>query len=114
MIALLLVATLAVDDAPTTQMPTVPEGVVTGPLHWVRPPAGQFPAEPLSREITGVAFVRCEVQGDGRLADCEIVLEDPAGWGFGAAALAAMSEAQVEPHMAGTVVQQGTEFILPR
>ncbi len=42
--------------------------------------------------LAGRAIVRCRVQPDGKLRDCAIINEDPAGWGFGKGALATTRE----------------------
>lgn len=64
-------------------------------LDWVALPnpaktAGLYPAEAAKAGVaTGVGQVDCRVGEDGALGDCKLVGEEPAGLGFGSAALAA-------------------------
>ncbi|MDB5498922.1 MAG: TonB family protein [Phenylobacterium sp.] len=59
---------------------------------WVAEPSGQdvrasFPERALHEHINGEAVALCRHDRDGRLTDCKIQWETPAGYGFGAAVL---------------------------
>jgi len=84
--------------APPVIMPAPPRpSVITNP-RWVRQPAAQFPERAQSRGIEfGRARLECVVSVESRLTDCRILLEDPPGAGFAAAALAGVPSAIVEP-----------------
>jgi hypothetical protein len=61
-------------------------------LKWTQLPteadmAAAFPAKATADHVGGRAIVGCAVTADGGLADCTVVSEDPAGYGFGPAAL---------------------------
>lgn len=47
-------------------------------------------------EGEGLVRLRCDAQADGRLTECKIVSEQPAGQGFGEAALRGAGRARVE------------------
>ncbi|MFI4950864.1 MAG: energy transducer TonB, partial [Caulobacterales bacterium] len=55
-----------------------------------------------------VASIHCRVTGEGRLADCQVLSESPAGAGFGPAALALSAKLKL-------AVQPGspTEIVMP-
>ena len=46
---------------------------------------------------TGVALLGCGVEPDGHLSDCKVYVEEPRGFGFGAAAVALSRKLQLEP-----------------
>ncbi|RZJ16925.1 MAG: energy transducer TonB, partial [Brevundimonas sp.] len=79
--------------------------VITNPS-WARQPRGEFPSRAQSRNIeTGSATVNCGVNPNGSTTDCNIVSEDPAGAGFGQAALTAMRSARLQPRQVDGVAQ---------
>lgn len=46
-----------------------------------------FPPRALAEKLSGSAKLECVAAADGRLVDCKVGSEDPAGYGFGEAAL---------------------------
>jgi TonB family protein len=65
--------------------------VVTNP-DWARRPSAAemssyFPDEAVDKSISGRAVIRCVVPLSGRLEDCTVISEFPAGMGFGEAAV---------------------------
>lgn len=57
---------------------------------WSIPPApraSDFPQAALDEGLSGVALVQCVARADGRLTDCQVVEETPAGYGFGESAI---------------------------
>lgn len=42
--------------------------------------------------VAGRALVRCRVSPNGKLSDCDVMSEDPVGWGFGKGAISTVSE----------------------
>ncbi|MDP2118031.1 MAG: TonB family protein, partial [Brevundimonas sp.] len=75
--------------------------VVTSPV-WARQVLPEYPERAASRGLSQVATVRvsCALLPNASLTDCRTVSEDPSGYGFGAAALAAARRSRVTP---GTV-----------
>jgi protein TonB len=75
--------------------------VVTNP-DWGRQVLPEYPERAAARGFDQIATVRlsCALQPNGSLTDCQTVLEDPPGMGFGSAALAAARRSRVTP---GTV-----------
>jgi len=77
---------VAVDPPPAPPTPSV----ITNPQWLERPNARDFaryyPERALERGQEGRVNLACIVAADGRIA-CTVTSEDPAGWGFGEAAL---------------------------
>lgn len=77
---------VAVDPPPAPPTPSV----ITNPRWLERPDARDFaryyPDRALEREQEGRVTLDCVVAADGRIA-CTVTSEEPAGWGFGEAAL---------------------------
>jgi TonB family protein len=79
--------------------PTAQAAVITN-VTWAQHPAPIFPSEAARNGVDqGSVTLTCAPQSDGRLSACSIVVEDPAGQGFGAAALGAVRTARVSPDM---------------
>jgi len=75
--------------------------VITNP-DWVRQPnssdlARFYPSRAASDGTEGVATINCAVQANGRVTDCNVVNESPAGAGFGRATIQASSRFQMRP-----------------
>ena len=82
---------------------------------WLTPPTGQllvdtFPARALERARSGRAKLRCAIV-EGPLA-CQVVEENPKGWGFGEAALQAASLTAVAPQLPDGSSAIGRELCL--
>lgn len=100
-----LAAVLVAASAVAAQAQTPPEGQAAAPRpsvitmpQWMTPPSVEFPAAAMSQGITrGRAGIDCGVQRDGRLVDCHITAEQPAGLGFGDALMKAAGEARLHP-----------------
>jgi len=64
---------------------------ITKPQWLQRPTAAQmerhYPRAGLSNDATGSAMIRCAVTVSGNVTACSVISEDPAGQGFGSAAL---------------------------
>jgi protein TonB len=92
--------------------------VITRPS-WTRQPSPEFPERALARGIeSGRVTLNCLVNPNGSMSDCNIVSEDPAGAGFGAAALAAARRARLSPQTVdgaaqGARVNFTTRFVPP-
>ncbi|MDX2238883.1 MAG: TonB family protein [Hyphomonadaceae bacterium] len=75
-----------------------PRAVITTP-DWIRRPsdlAAYYPERALDRGREGEVILDCVVGVDGRLG-CTILSETPAGWNFGAAALAIARDHEMAP-----------------
>lgn len=63
----------------------------------------------MSRGIeSGRVGISCTVQQDGSLSNCSVTSEDPAGAGFGQAALAAARRSRVSPRTVDGAAQGAT------
>lgn len=100
-----LVLTIAIAlTASTGCPPTLPEEpprISTEP-EWLAMPSGvdltwAFPPRAMAQNIGGKATIECEVTIQGALKDCEVVSEEPAGYGFGEAVLALTSKMLFKP-----------------
>ncbi|WP_255567867.1 hypothetical protein [Brevundimonas sp. PAMC22021] len=66
-------------------------------LSWDRPPRPAFPGPVKGRSPTsGYATLTCAAHADGKLDDCQIEAEHPAGFNLGRSALNAMPRARVK------------------
>ncbi|MBK5956515.1 hypothetical protein CCR92_21350 [Rhodospirillum rubrum] len=78
--------------------PVDDDGVPVTSVSWVRPPRPDFPAGALRADIEEASVaLECTALTTGRASGCRILSEEPSGHGFGAAALAAMSDARLSP-----------------
>lgn len=102
---------LPVDVAPPTAEPVTftPAPVeapqlMTNPVWLQRPTSREvarfYPRRAIERGRSGVASLDCLVRIDGALA-CQIASEEPAGWGFGAAALQLSASYRMQPATRG-------------
>ncbi|MBX9617060.1 MAG: M56 family metallopeptidase [Caulobacteraceae bacterium] len=83
--------------APVQTAAPAPAAVITNPS-WIDRPTPSWPAEALEAGATGgTVALSCRAETDGKLADCQIVSETPAGAGFGAEALRAATRARLSP-----------------
>lgn len=72
------------------------------PPDWRRKPSaddlrGVWPAAALKRGVGGKATISCQVNTIGLLEQCAVVSEEPAGLGFGSAALALSGAFEMQP-----------------
>jgi protein TonB len=75
---------------------------------WQRQPAPEFPERAASRGIeSGSVQLVCTVAANGSATNCSIVSEEPAGAGFGQAALRSMSRARFSPRTVDGVAEGG-------
>jgi TonB family protein len=91
MLILLLMAALAAQEpAPTTTSPEPPAIVAPQWLATPTPEDAQavYPKAAAEKRLEGRATLKCGVNGEGFLKDCASIAEEPAGQGFGAAAMA--------------------------
>jgi len=85
---------------PPPAPPAPPRPSVITNVQWSsrpRPTADDFPARALERGVSGSATVRCVAQPNGRPANCQVVSEEPAGQGFGRAAVRIVQRGQLSP-----------------
>jgi TonB family protein len=81
-------------------------------LDWMRrPTAGDvaevYPTGAQRQGVSGKAQMACQVAADGRLHDCKVVSEAPAGAGFGDAALRLARYFQIRPGSAPAGLEGG-------
>lgn len=76
---------------------------------WAQHPIPNFPAAAAANNVNqGRVVLRCTARTDGRLSNCAVVSEDPAGNGFGAAAISAAREARLSPRTIDTAAPDAT------
>lgn len=97
----------------TLTAPTDPANVIQSP-HWIRRPSGNdlasnYPRAALNKGLSGSATIVCRILANGRLTDCNLVEEAPAGMGFGDATIRLAPYFQMTTTMAdGSSVEGGT------
>jgi TonB family protein len=84
--------------------PGASAGAPASAISWSRYPAVEFPERAAARGATeGSVILSCTTQANGSLSACEIKSEEPAGLGFGQAALAGAQRARVSPRYIDSV-----------
>jgi len=74
---------------------------------WLQRPSPEFPhAAQRGGVEAGSVVLTCQVLSDGRINECSVE-EDPAGMGFGAAALASVKDARLNPARIDDVASEG-------
>lgn len=84
--------------------------VITNP-QWSRRPQvteRDFPDRAISSGTSGSATVRCTAQANGRPTACQVVSEDPSGYGFGRAAVRVVERGQLSPRTVDGAAQNAT------
>lgn len=73
-----------------------------------------FPSAAMASGVQGYVLMLCNTTSQRRLENCEVLFENQAGWGFGAAALGLSSEMVIreEPSPISGQVLQPTFFCL--
>lgn len=100
------------------------QNVITQP-DWAEKPnaesfARHYPQLATAMELSGAATVSCSVNVEGRLVDCKVVVERPAGLGFGQAAVDMAADFRMKPlTLNGKPVDGGTvripiRFVMPQ
>jgi protein TonB len=93
---LALLSVLLLQATSSGPAPAPPPAVEAGPdvtiTQWLRMPTGEdifrvYPRHASNRYINGFATIRCDLTAVGRLTNCAVIAERPAGEGFGVAAL---------------------------
>lgn len=72
-----------------------------------------YPAAAKANDLSGRAKITCTVTAAGRLDGCGVVSEEPAGAGFGAAALSLAGKFSLEPRWADGRSAVGAALTLP-
>lgn len=108
MIGLLVLAAAAAEPAQPAPVQAAPD--------WLKQPSRiqmmqVWPVEALKRGKSGKAVIQCEVSVHGALVACEVVSEEPAGAGFGAAALALTPQFLMKPGIIDGKPVRGTARI---
>lgn len=78
-------------------------GLAQHATQWINPPFASSTPHRAEREGVpfGLATVSCSVRSNGRLFDCEVVEELPAGYEFGRHALRSARDARLNPSLVG-------------
>jgi TonB family protein len=122
MLVLMLMAALTANEpTPAAGAPEPP--AILAP-DWVAKPTVEdaqavYPKAAAEKRLEGRATLKCGVSADGFLKDCASIAEEPAGQGFGAAALAIAPKFRMAPvakdgmRVAGGVVRIPIRFANP-
>jgi len=84
--------------APPPSAP-LPAGISTPRVNLTDPVLGFYPAAAKAAGVQGQAVIRCRRDDHLALVGCTLVSEDPAGQGFGAAALAMAAKSPQNPRL---------------
>jgi TonB family protein len=95
----------------------LPPSVITTP-DWVKKPdastfARLYPGRASVAGVQGRVVVDCEVEVDGTLGDCQVLSEDPPGWGFGDATIKAAKSFRMRPQTRDGAPQGGARTKIP-
>ena len=121
MLILLLTAALTAQDPATAAAAEPPAIIAPG---WIAKPTAEdaqavYPRAAVEKRLEGRATLKCGVNAEGFLKECASIAEEPAGLGFGAAALAIAPKFQMAPvtkdgmKVAGGVVRVPIRFANP-
>ncbi len=94
--------TAAVAPPPPPAAPAGPRTIQSKNVKWKRKPqssdfADNYPERAQRLEKEGTSTIACIVNERGKLTECQVVEEDPAGYGFGQAHITAMKRLEAEP-----------------
>lgn len=80
---------------PIAPLPPDPNAPVTT-VSWTTPPQPSFPVAAMDQGVREArTILDCAASADGRLSDCVVMAETPAGLGFGEASTAAVADAKL-------------------
>lgn len=79
---------------------------------WAVPPAPIYPPYAVSKGVDAARVeLACEALAEGRVGACRTVSEEPAGYGFAAAAAASLRDARLHPaQIEGSAVDSSIRF----
>jgi TonB family protein len=83
------------------------EGRTVVPPRWIDVPSPSYPISADGDLVSGTVVLICLVSTEGRPETCQVASEDPAGNGFGEAALEAAGRARLSPRMVDGVPTAG-------
>lgn len=114
-VCLALGADAAAQPAPTSAPPRVT--VISNP-QWVAKPTGEdlgrfYPSGADAAGVGGRVVLNCKVAAVGVVRECVIISEDPAGAGFGEAALKLSSLFKMRPQLADGRPVEGARVTIP-
>jgi TonB family protein len=73
----------------------------------------EYPPEAVEKGVSGYAKIRCTVEPDGTLLDCDILEERPDGMGFGPATIKATRYFRMKPYKAALIRNQLPQVVIP-
>jgi TonB family protein len=97
------------DPPPAVSMPHV----ISNPDWLERPTRMLYPAAAQRAHVSGSARIECAVTSEGRLENCEVLVEDPPGYGFGQTALDMASQFLMRPRTRDGLPVGGAKVVIP-
>lgn len=119
---LVLAGTAAAVAKPTWEMTFTigasPSTTLGRGMRWSKKPAtseifAHYPQAAFDERLSGVALLECAATAEGKLADCTVVEEEPAGKGFAAASLAVIDLYEIGPRNRITPDMVGKKMKVP-
>lgn len=108
----------AAQAQPATRRPALPlAGMVTNP-DWIAKPSGEdvarfYPPIAQVMRLEGRSTIQCSVNETGSVQGCTVLSEQPAGVGFGQAAIQLSQLFRMKPKMVDGVAVGGAEVTIP-
>jgi TonB family protein len=121
LVALALAPSLVLADPTPNPPPPGPpplgpppkHAVISNPGWLAKPTRLVYPPLALRAHVSGSARTQCVVTAAGTLADCQVILETPPGYGFGQAALDMMGQFRMQPLSPSGQSVGGARVIIP-
>ncbi|NEX94535.1 TonB family protein [Caulobacter sp. 17J65-9] len=107
-----------IDVASVETKPAVaPPPVIANPKWISKPTSDQmarwYPLGALEKEVSGRVVMKCRVTATGSVGNCAVTSEDPAGYGFGDAAIKLSKYFKMSPRTVDGAPVEGAEVSIP-
>ncbi|HYE42595.1 MAG TPA: TonB family protein [Caulobacteraceae bacterium] len=114
----MLLLALASEPAPDVSGAIPARSSVITANQWTQKPsspdlARYFPARAAEMGVSGRVVLRCFVNAEGTLRDCDVAEETPKGWGFGGAGLRLSGKFRMRPRTIDGASVEGAQVSIP-